>query len=73
MKHKYAYYLGCILLFLGLLWMFLPHATHHLIEIPSAENQEHIADIFEGLASVLAGLGFILLSEKYSEKTGKGK
>ena len=70
--HNTVYFFGSVLLFLGLFWMFLPHAYHNtLITIPPAENQEHIVDIFEGVAAALGGLGFMVLSNQYAEQHEK--
>jgi nitrate reductase gamma subunit len=49
---------GVLVLFLGLSWMFLPHATHVAI-IDDEESEEHIIHVIEGGIAALAGVGLI--------------
>lgn len=69
-----------VLLFVGLLWLFLPHAFHNSIEhVVSGEGEDHdeivvqgISDhdaphyvhLIEGMILVLAGLGCAILSNR---------
>ncbi|MBI3334179.1 hypothetical protein HYZ97_01725 [Candidatus Pacearchaeota archaeon] len=65
------YAIGCICLFLGLLWMFLPHASHAaFIESvgghADAEEilKEHLIHTGEGLVLTLIGLWLLVCNER---------
>ncbi len=58
------YNFGALLLFLGLLWMFLPHAVHTVI-LSKEQETEHIVHVFQGAVAALGGLGIMMLSQKY--------
>ena len=64
---RYLYYLGSFLLFIGLLWMFLPHAFHQKI-LSEKEDVEHLIHIFQGLIFVVIGLALMILSNRYKKK-----
>jgi hypothetical protein len=74
MNPKTLHVIGGIFLFLGLLWMFLPHLAHgtvlktaHIsIEEETKENFDfhHFLDILLGLNVVFTGLIFIVYSEQ---------
>ena len=61
-----AYNFGALLLFLGLLWMFLPHAVHQLI-LSEEQETSHILHIVQGVIVAVGGLGFMLLGKKYNK------
>ena len=64
MKHSVFYFIGSILLFLGLLWMLLPHAFHSQIlqENEPEQQTEHYLHILQGLIVAVSGLYIMLLS-----------
>ena len=74
MTPKTIHIVGAIILFLGLMWMFLPHLAHgsvlktaHIsLEEENEENFEfhHLLDILLGLNVVFIGLIFIVYSEQ---------
>ena len=51
------------MLFIGLLWMFLPHAYHQKV-LSEEEEVEHLIHIFQGLIFVGIGLVIIIFSNK---------
>ena len=55
------YNFGAFILFLGLLWMFLPHAAHEII---IQENNDHILHVFEGAAVAITGIGLMILDRR---------
>jgi nitrate reductase gamma subunit len=62
------YNLGTLILFLGLLWMFLPHATH--VELLGEQDETaHIFHIIEGAAVVVAALGLLVLEQRRLRST----
>ena len=63
MNFKILYTVGTVLLFLGLLWMFLPHASHALI-LNEKEETSHFLHIFEGLIAVVIGVTILIKTEK---------
>ncbi len=63
MRLKYLYYLGSFLLFIGLLWMFLPHAYHQRI-LNAKEEVNHLIHIFEGLIIAVIGLVIMFYKER---------
>ena len=74
MKASVFYFIGSILLFLGLSWMLLPHAFHSQILQENAEEQiEHSLHTLQGVIVAVSGLGMMLLSERYREKNKKEK
>ena len=70
MKINYFYYAGCFFLFIGLLWMFLPHAFHQRV-LSEKEEIKHIIHIFEGLVFVVIGLVLIIFSNKNKKSRNK--
>ena len=60
---KTIYILGSILLFLGLLWMFLPHTTHQVM-LNEEEEISPILHILEGVVVAILGLGIMLYGKK---------
>ncbi|MEK6918411.1 MAG: hypothetical protein AABW73_00040 [Nanoarchaeota archaeon] len=62
------YTIGCLLLFLGMLWLFLPHAAHaHVGEALNEQVDEetvgtHIENIIFGLIGIFSGLTLIIQS-----------
>ena len=67
MKVFSIYNIGSFILFIGLLWMFLPHTAHELI-LNEIEESEHYIHLIEGLILTLSGLGLMILSQKYNKK-----
>jgi hypothetical protein len=64
MKSIFSWYnFGTLILFLGLLWMFLPHAAHELL-LSEIEEAEHYVHILQGTMLTLAGIGFLVLEQK---------
>mgnify|MGYP001561566409 CR=1 FL=1 len=64
---KPLYFFGTVLLFIGLFWMFLPHATHEKI-ISADENLSHITHIFQGVVLVIIGLAVMIFSNKLENR-----
>ena len=60
---KPLYYLGIFLLFIGLLWMFLPHALHEQV-LNKEEETEHIFHIFQGALITILGLIIMVKNKK---------
>ena len=67
-KAKLIYILGSIVLFLGLIWMLLPHATHEQIAESIIETEgfevSHILHTLEGLIATILGLILMVYTEK---------
>jgi len=66
MNFKPLYFLGSILVFIGLFWMLLPHAFHNEIISQLDENTHtalHYVHILEGLIPTILGLIFMIHSE----------
>ena len=59
---KKLYIFGSILLFLGLLWMFLPHAVH--TSLTREKEITHIFHTLEGFAVVVIGLGIMIYAQR---------
>jgi len=64
-KYKLVYVIGGIILFLGMLWMFLPHTAHEALT--HEVNESHLTHTIQGAIVILIGL-FIL---QYSSKKQK--
>jgi len=64
---KILYLLGGILLFIGLLWMFLPHATHAAI-LGEEDEAEHYVHIIQGIIPTILGLILLLWYDKRENK-----
>ena len=60
---RYIYWLGTFILFLGLLWMFLPHTTHHLI-LNEHEESSHLFHTMEGGFIAVIGIMVMVFSSK---------
>lgn len=56
---------GAVILFIGFLWIFLPHAAH--AEITNNLEENHLFHIFEGLVIALTGLTLMVLSNRYDK------
>lgn len=63
---KAAYFLGCILFFAGMLWIFLPHTSHNLIT--QEDGTEHYIHLVQGALSAASGAILLILSEKIKKK-----
>lgn len=57
------YNFGALILFLGLLWMFLPHTVHNAILGPE-EAEEHFVHIFQGVVIAIAGIVLMVLESR---------
>ncbi len=66
MKFSFIYFIGSITLFIGLLWMFLPHAYHEEILENVSYNVDlsHITHTVQGLILTLIGLIIMILVQK---------
>ncbi|MBS3161375.1 hypothetical protein J4476_01625 [Candidatus Woesearchaeota archaeon] len=60
MKTKFFYFFGSFILFLGILWMFIPHAFHY--RMFSADY--HLFHILGGFFISVIGLLIMILSNK---------
>ncbi|MBI2148894.1 hypothetical protein HYU23_04390 [Candidatus Woesearchaeota archaeon] len=64
MKNIFSWYnVGALILFIGLLWMFLPHAFHERL-ISQIEETSHIIHIFQGVIISIVGIFVMVLSNK---------
>ena len=75
MDYRYMYNIGCVILFFGLVWVFLPHATHSKVERvflgiseSDAEERSHLVHTFEGFGIVMGALGLMKYAEVRIEK-----
>lgn len=68
---NFIYFLGCIFLFFGLFWTFLPHIYHEQIseKIDNSLETSHLIHILEGLILTILGI----LSIEYSNRKLKQK
>lgn len=61
---NWKYWLGCIILFLGLLWLLLPHAYHHTVsDAIGIDDEIHWLHILEGVIGTLLGLWLVVISQ----------
>lgn len=72
-KFKIVYFIGCVLLFIGLLWLFLPHVAHSNISEEISQSDEsdegnHFENIIYGLISTLTGLSLLGASGRFEEE-----
>ena len=59
------YNFGALLLFLGLLWTFLPHAAHEvLVQELEKEGESHITHMLQGIGIALAGLALMVMANR---------
>ncbi len=72
---KWFYGLGCIVLFLGLVWMFLPHAFHDevLSNIGEEHESTHFTHTLQGAIVAIIGLIVLILSNRKMNALSKGK
>lgn len=76
MFSKTIYWICTVVLFLGLLWMFLPHAAHNAIvfEIEHEEEEtEHYEHVIQGLIPTLLALAGMIWNEKKGKKPSSKK
>jgi len=59
---KLFYHFGTAVLFLGLLWMFLPHAAHAMVL--HEESESHITHTLQGVVVVIVGLAIMIVTER---------
>ena len=69
---KFLFILGALILFLGLLWMFLPHQYHEAILTPEQE-EEHYIHIIQGIIPTILGIILMNISEKRSKNININK
>jgi len=68
-QKKTIYYIGAVLLFIGLLWVFLPHASHAQVTETltghgeEEEETEHYIHLLQGLIAIIAGLILMFYTE----------
>ena len=71
-KEKILYAFGCIVLFLGLLWMFLPHAYHSILLQEDEEHEtSHLFHTLEGACGAVLGLIILVASNKSLKRKRK--
>ena len=75
MIFKISYIIGSIILFLGLFWMFLPHAYHaEIVSLRESEDlSSHLIHTFQGLLVALIGLTLMIGVEKYKKRLYKNR
>jgi hypothetical protein len=71
MYSKKLYWICTIVLFLGLLWMFLPHATHSVITGKAEEETEHYVHLIEGAIPTIISLILMIWNEKKGKISSK--
>ena len=74
MNFKIIYVIGSFLLFVGLLWMLLPHSFHE--EVISHVDEDsldisHTLHILQGLIPAILGLILMIYAEKKLKITAK--
>ncbi len=65
MNKKIIDVIGTILLFIGFLLAFLPHAFHARIGL---SEQTHLRHVITGMILVIAGLGILIYNNKALKK-----
>ena len=72
MKQARIFYLvGAILLFIGLFWLFLPHAYHE--QITEEHETSHITHMIEGIIITLIATLILILADNNLEKYKNSK
>ena len=66
MNKRIIYFVGSVILFLGLLWMFLPHAFHNVIT--EEDETEHYVHLIQGLIITILGLFIMIITNTPSSK-----
>jgi len=70
MNFKIIYFLGAIILFLGLIWAFLPHAFHdEILTGGELEGESHLIHTLQGIVVAIVGIGILVFSNKKLKKT----
>lgn len=68
------YNLGALILFLGLLWMFLPHATHEsILDQVEQEGASHLSHTIHGAIAAVIGLVIMGIANHIQDKNNKKK
>ena len=70
MNFNFLYFLGSILVFIGLFWMLLPHALHEQIIVEIDEEGlgiSHYIHLLEGLIPTILGLILMIYLEKHQK------
>ncbi len=62
MNYKLLNTIGIILLFIGLIWLLLPHTYHSLIT--NEDKTSHLAHTFQGAVITFIGLGILIYIKK---------
>lgn len=65
MKNKILYYVGATILFLGFLWMFLPHAAHDKLLL---NHNSHVLHTLQGAGIVIIGIIIMVFSNNKVSK-----
>jgi len=60
--NKAAYTIGCIILFIGLFWILLPHAYHDLIT--NEDETAHSTHLVQGAILTLTGLALLIYTTR---------
>ena len=71
MNFKIIYFLGAVVLFLGLLWSLLPHAFHEKVSLFEKDDSftfSHQIHLLEGLITAIFGLIILIYSDKKIKK-----
>lgn len=70
MNFKGIYWIGCVFLFFGLLWSFLPHIYHEKVShtLDKGLSVPHIIHIIEGVTLISLGLMLIILANRKLKK-----
>ncbi len=73
MNFKNLRRISVVLLFVGLLWMMLPHAFHNLVleEVHEETIFSHYTHLIQGLALTIAGLAIMNYCDKKQTVTQK--
>ena len=65
-KLKVIYYTGAIIIFLGLLWMLLPHVYHKAIT--DEKETSHLFHTIQGALAALIGISVLIITESLMKK-----
>lgn len=71
MNFKVLRRISVILLFIGLLWMMLPHAFHEAALEDVHEETSHYTHLIQGLSLTIAGLSIMNYCDKKQTGTQK--
>jgi len=60
--NKTAYTFGCIILFIGLFWIMLPHAYHDILA--NEDETPHYTHLIQGVFFTLLGLTLLIYTTR---------